>query len=357
MSVYPAHSPVPIQPQQSYQSTDLTQRLELEYLAGSGTADSATFTEFTEDNPGQDVIAGLSQNPKTLPPHYFYDDRGSQLFEQICQLPEYYPTRTEAAILQQFAGAIAHLTGPCEIVELGSGSSAKTRLLLDVYSELSYPLYYLPNDVSASILEISTQTLLKDYPYLHIRGLIGSYELALQSLTPTQLPARLICFLGSTLGNFSPQESDTFFMQITAALQTGDYFLLGVDLQKPRSILEAAYNDSQGVTAAFNLNVLRHLNRRFQGNFDPTQFSHWAFYNEAEQQIEMHLRSLRSQTVNLQALDLTVELTSGETIRTEISRKFNLEVMQQSLQARGLQPLQTWTDPKHWFGLILSQLH
>ncbi|MGQ4646349.1 L-histidine N(alpha)-methyltransferase [Lyngbya aestuarii] len=313
-------------------------------------------TSESETSAGSDVIWGLTQTPKSLPPKYFYDDLGSALFEKICDLPEYYPTRTEAEILHQYAGEIARITGACELAELGSGSSTKTRLLLDAYDALGYPLHYLPIDVSAGILESSAQQLLAEYPSIQVQGLVSTYELALKQLTPTQLPTRMICFLGSTLGNLNSQECDLFFSQITGALAVGEYFLLGVDLQKPKELLEAAYNDSQGVTAQFNLNVLEHLNQRFQGNFNPLLFEHWAFYNQQKHQIEMHLRCLHSHTVRLEALDLTVKLESGETIMTEISRKFDPSIIQQELQAQGLKPLQFWTDPQQWFGLILCQV-
>lgn len=306
---------------------------------------------------GSDVVRGLSQTPKSLPARYFYDDRGSELFEQICKLPEYYLTRTETAIFRQCAVEIARITGPCELVELGSGSSTKTRILLNAYNELSYPLRYLPIDVSAGILETSARQLLAEYNSLKVQALVSTYELALQQLTPTQLPSRMICFIGSSLGNLTPSECDLFFSQIVDALKLGEYFLLGVDLQKSKQLLEAAYNDSQGVTAAFNLNMLQHLNWRFDGNFERQMFAHWAFYNETQHQIEMHLRSLRSQTVQLRALDLTVELAAGETIHTEISRKFNLQTLQPELQAKGLVPVKTWVDPQRWFGLLLCQLN
>ena len=307
-------------------------------------------------NDGSDVVKGLTQTPKTLPARYFYDDRGSELFEQICELPEYYLTRTETAILREYAVEIARVTGACELVELGSGSSTKTRILLDAYNQLGYPLHYLPIDVSAGILESSARQLLTDYPSLKVRALAGTYELALEQLASSELPSRMICFIGSTLGNLTPSECDLFLSQIADALHPGEYFLLGVDLQKSKQVLEAAYNDRSGVTAAFNLNMLHHLNWRFDGNFDPQLFEHWAFYNETQHQIEMHLRSLRSQSVKLGALDLTVEFATGETIHSEISRKFNLTTLQQQLQARGLVPLLTCTDPKQWFGLILCQL-
>jgi L-histidine N-alpha-methyltransferase len=305
---------------------------------------------------GNDVVKGLAHTSKFLPPRYLYDDRGSELFEQICELPEYYPTRTETAILQQYSSKIAQTTGACELVELGSGSSTKTRILLDAYNELTYPLHYLPVDVSAGMLNSSSLSLLADYPTLQVQALAGTYEMALAQLQPKQLPNRMICFLGSTLGNLNPQECDMFFSQVVTALQLGEYLLLGVDLQKPKYLLEAAYNDSQGVTRAFNLNVLEHLNWRFDGNFDTTQFEHWAFYNEVKHQIEMHLRSLRSQTVELRTLNLTVHFDKGETILTEISRKFNLNTIQQELKAKGLVPLHAFTDINQWFGLLLCQL-
>jgi L-histidine Nalpha-methyltransferase len=325
-------------------------RLHLERLVSAAAPTPA------EINAGSDVVSGLTQTPKSLPPKYFYDDRGSNLFELICQLPEYYVTRTEAAILEECAGAIANLTGPCEIVELGSGSSTKTRILLDAYSQREYPLHYLPIDISPTILESSAFQLLAEYPSLQIHGLVSTYELALAKIAPSPLPSRMICFLGSTLGNLSPQECDVFFSQIVGALQPGEYFLLGIDLDKSKEILEPAYDDNQGVTAAFNLNMLRHLNRKYEGNFDLTQFEHLAFYNQAECQIEMHLKSQKSQTVNLRALDLTVEFAAGETIRSEISRKFKLNNVQEELASRGLVPVQVWTDPNQWFGLILCQM-
>ncbi|NJM66715.1 MAG: L-histidine N(alpha)-methyltransferase [Acaryochloris sp. RU_4_1] len=321
----------------------------------------------SQGDQGLEIIQGLSQIPKTLPVQYFYDDRGSQLFEQICELPEYYPTRTETAILQAHAPEIAQITGPCELVELGSGSSTKTRLLLDAYATTDLPQWYCPIDVSGGILEQSAIALLADYPGLQIQGYVGTYDLALASLSRPVLPARMICFLGSTLGNLNPQECQAFFAQLTKALQPGEYLLLGVDLQKSPQQLEAAYNDSQGITAAFNLNMLRHLNWRFQANFNLDEFQHLAFYNVRDRQIEMHLKSLRSQTFQLRTLDFTVALEAGETIRTEISRKFDLVELQTQLgqgnslenasssSTRTLHPLKVWTDPNHWFGLILCQ--
>jgi L-histidine Nalpha-methyltransferase len=304
---------------------------------------------------GRDVIQGLNQSQKTLPCRYFYDDLGSELFEQITDLPEYYPTRTEQAILEKYALEIAELTGACELVELGSGSSRKTHLLLSAYSQISDRLHYCPIDVSAGILKTTALALLERYPSLKLSGLAGTYEQALEQLPPPELENRMLIFLGSTLGNLNDKECSKFLTQIQQALQPGEFFLLGVDLQKNIETIEAAYNDEQGITAAFNLNILRHLNHRFDGNFDIDLFEHCAFYNRQQHRIEMHLRSLVTQTVFLKALNYQFIIKAGETIHTEISRKFHLTTLVDTLTSHAFNPLQIWTDPQDWFGLILCQ--
>ncbi len=304
---------------------------------------------------GEDVVQGLTATPKYLPPKYFYDALGSQLFEKICELPEYYPTRTESWILRQYSADIVSQTGPCELVELGSGSSTKTRLLLEAYQRANYPLFYQPIDVSDSILIESANQLLADYPTLHIRGQVGTYEQALSNLPASDLPQHLIVFLGNSLGNFTPTECDRFFGQIMELLMPGDYFLLGLDLQKETTILEAAYNDAAGITAQFNLNMLAHLNQRFHGNFQLDQFRHQAIYNPHAQQIEMYLHALTPQTVTLEKLGLVVDFQAGEALLTEISRKFSLPQKQQYLQDQGFTSVQSWTDPQNWFAVILAQ--
>ncbi|MEA5510316.1 L-histidine N(alpha)-methyltransferase [Crocosphaera sp. UHCC 0190] len=325
-------------------------QLEITYLA---TLETLNNTENQED---QEVKNGLTKCPKTLPSKYFYDARGSELFEQICELPEYYPTRTEAWILQEYAKEIAQITGACELVELGSGSSTKTRLLLDAYQTQEELCKYVPIDVSESILKDSAIQLQKDYPSLQIQGLVGTYNQALTQLKATSLPGRMIFFLGSSIGNFSPSDCNHFLNKITEVLEIGDYFLLGIDLQKPQSILEDAYNDSQGVTAAFNLNMLSHLNQKYQGDFDLNLFAHQAIYNTEENQIEMYLISQQIQVVNLKNLDLTVKLEKNEMILTEISRKFNLNQVKKQLETKGLKTIKIFTDPQNWFGLILCQV-
>ncbi|MCY7367633.1 MAG: L-histidine N(alpha)-methyltransferase, partial [Chamaesiphon sp.] len=311
--------------------------------------------DLSKIDDGSDVIQGLTQTPKTLPCKYFYDDRGSELFEQITDLPEYYPTRTEQSILETYVSEIIALTGACELIELGSGSSRKTHTLLTAYSQLPDPLHYYPIDVSAGILRSTALDLLATYPQLNVCGVAGTYERALAELPPRIIENRLLMFLGSTMGNLDDRSRDSFLTQVQQALQPGEFFLLGVDLQKPIDILEAAYNDAQGVTAAFNLNVLRHLNDRFEGNFNLENFAHLAFFNSTASQIEMHLKSSIDQTIKLKALDLEINFKAGETIHTEISRKFNLPALTDTLTHHALHPLKIWTDSQSWFGLILCQ--
>jgi L-histidine Nalpha-methyltransferase len=307
-----------------------------------------------QDN-GEDVIQGLTRNSKSLSPKYFYDDLGSELFEKICELPEYYPTRTETWILGQYADEIIETTGCCQLIELGSGSSTKTQFLLDAYQKKAEACKYIPIDVSGGILKNSVKYLQQKYPDFSIHGLLGTYEQALSHLEVNYLQSRMLFFLGSSMGNFSPIECERFLQQVVRTLQPGDYFLLGIDLQKPIDILEAAYNDNQGVTAAFNLNMLSHLNWRFQGNFNTDFFTHQAVYNDNDAQIEMYLHCHENHQVSLDSLDLQVSFQAGESILTEISRKFDLATIQTDLQNQGLNIIKTWTDPQEWFGLVLCQ--
>ena len=323
-------------------------RLQIDYLLDP---------QAVEKNDIRDVVDGLQQQQKSIPPRYFYDAKGSQLFEAICELPEYYPTRTEASILEQHAAEIISKTKAVELVELGSGSSTKTRYLFNAYRDLNTPLYYVPVDVSGSILEESAEDLLTEYPQLKIQGKVATYSQALQELSNNFLGKRIIIFLGSSIGNFNNIECDRFIQQVTSALNPGDYFLLGIDLQKPVEILEAAYNDAKDVTAAFNLNMLQHLNNRFDGNFNLNNFKHQAIYNQTEHQIEMYLISQQQQTVTLSSLNLTIELKKEERILTEISRKFDLVKMKKYLGDRNLNLIQTYTDSRQWFGLLLCQLN
>ena len=335
---------MPIYNQNSEKLTS-NSRFTIEYFSDSA----------AKKDDGQDVIKGLNKQQKTLPARYFYDAKGSQLFEQICQLPEYYPTRTEAAILKQYATDILKITEQVELIELGSGSSTKTRLLLDVYQTLGVTLNYIPIDVSGSILKESATSLLKDYPNLNIQGKVGTYQQCLTNIKASDKQPKMVLFLGSTIGNFDQQECDRFIDLVTSSINLGDYFLLGIDLQKPQNILEAAYNDPQGITAAFNLNMLQHLNWKFQGNFEPNLFDHQAIYNTNKHQIEMYLTAKQAHSATLQILDLVVNFAQGETICTEISRKFNLEQMSKYLATKQLTLRGSYTDTKQWFGLLLCQ--
>jgi dimethylhistidine N-methyltransferase len=309
-----------------------------------------------EAEDGADVVAGLTSTPKSLPCKYFYDAAGSALFERICETPEYYPTRTERSILTRHAGDIAALTGPCEIVELGSGSASKTRLLLDAYAEATDEVHFVPIDVSESILRVSSRDLVTRYAALSIRGFSGTYEQALAALHPAPAPARMFVFLGSTIGNFSDSERIAFVARIRDAMARGDYFLLGIDRRKDPAIIEAAYNDSQGLTARFNLNMLTHLNRRFHGDIAVDNFAHRAVYEPRRHQIEMWLESRVAQIARLADLNLSVDLARGESIRTEISKKFDPKELAREFAALGLCQVALWSDDRQWFSLVLFRL-
>lgn len=296
---------------------------------------------------GEDVIAGLSAARKSLPPRYFYDQYGSELFEQICRQPEYYPTRTEAGLMRRRASEVLDLVGECTLVELGSGSALKTRLFLDEYQRRGYPMRYVPIDISAAMLRKSAEGLIADYPRLSIRALATDYLSGLAALPPAR--KRLVLFLGSNLGNFNDAEQAELFSRLAAALQPRDYVLLGLDLRKRVDILEAAYNDAAGVTAAFNLNMLRRINREFGANFNLARFSHLAFYNRAQHQIEMHLESQVAQEVEIAELGLRVSFAPRETIHTEISRKFDAEQVAAQLWPYGFEACARWTDERGWF--------
>jgi dimethylhistidine N-methyltransferase len=295
----------------------------------------------------EDVATGLRLKQKAIPPRYFYDARGSRLFEEICRQPEYYLTRTEGAILRAHAADILDVVGECSLVELGSGSAVKTRLLLDESVRRGYRLHYVPIDISESMLRATAQRLRADYPDIRIDGLATDYLNGLAALPAA--PRRLVLFLGSNLGNFTPAEQEQFFEHLTAVLQSGDYLLLGLDLRKPVETLEAAYNDRAGVTAAFNVNMLRRINRELRADFNLAAFSHLAFYNRQLHQIEMHLRSEVAQEVTIADLGMRVQFRPAETIHTEISRKFDPQEICAQLGSYGLRGCASWTDARRWF--------
>ncbi|AXI76728.1 L-histidine N(alpha)-methyltransferase [Peterkaempfera bronchialis] len=299
-----------------------------------------------------DVLHGLTADPKWLPPKWFYDARGSELFEEITRLPEYYPTRAERAILTARAAEIAEATGARTLVELGSGSSEKTRLLLDALRDLGTLESYLPVDVSDTALLDAGRALIAEYPGLAVHAVVSDFTATLD-LPPSQGP-RLIAFLGGTLGNLLPDERAGFLAGLRAQLAPGDALLLGTDLVKDPSVLVAAYDDAAGVTAEFDKNVLTVLNRELDADFDPAAFEHLARWNAASEWIEMRLRSRREQAVKIRALDLVVPFGAGEELRTEVSAKFRRRGITAELAAADLTLAHWWTDPEDRFGLSLA---
>ncbi|MFI7607796.1 L-histidine N(alpha)-methyltransferase [Micromonospora sp. NPDC049366] len=300
-----------------------------------------------------DVRVGLTADPKWLPPKWFYDARGSELFEEITRLPEYYPTRAERTVLAAEAPAIADLTRAKTLIELGSGSSEKTRLLLDAFSRRGGLGTFVPLDVSASALRASTAQIATDYPGLRVRGIVGDFTRHLDRL-PTG-GRRLVLFLGGTIGNLLPAERAAFLTSMRAALESGDWLLVGTDLVKDPSVVVPAYDDAAGVTAEFNRNVLRVVNRELGADFDPEAFTHVARWDAAHEWIEMRLRADRTMSVQVPDLGLDVSFAAGEELRTEISAKFRPEGAAAELGAAGFTVEMFWTDPERLFGVTLAR--
>ena len=299
-----------------------------------------------------EVRAGLAAVQKRLPPKYFYDQRGSELFEEITRLPEYYPTRTERGILEEWMPELVAGLRPRALAELGAGSAQKTRIILEAMRQAGTGQLYVPIDVSAAFLRQTARELESDYPGLLVRPVVAdlSRELALSPGLPEPL---LLCFLGSTIGNFHASAALKLLRRVRKVLRPADRFLLGVDLRKDRRVLAAAYNDSQGVTADFNLNMLRVLNRRLGSDFDLSAFEHRAFYNRTAHRIEMHLVSTRDQVVTVPGIG-EVDFAEGETIRTEISCKYDRQAVVDLFTDAGLR-LEAWrTDPNDYFALALG---
>ena len=315
-----------------------------------------------------DARAGLTATPKTLPPKWFYDAQGSALFEKITELPEYYPTRAERAILRAVAPEIAALTGAAALVELGSGSSDKTRLLLSALRAAGTLRGYVPVDVSESALAAAGDALAAEYPGLAVHAVVADFDKYLgvpadaASAAADETAAeggtaagpRLVAFLGSTIGNMVPAERGVFLRRVRAQLRPGDAFLLGTDLVKDPAVLVAAYDDSAGVTAAFNKNVLSVLNAELGADFDLDAFEHVAAWDAGREWIEMRLRAASAQSVRVSELGLTVEFAAGEEMRTEVSAKFRQAGVAAELAAAGLAMRSWWTDPDGQFGLSLA---
>ena len=302
-----------------------------------------------------DARAGLTSDPKSLPPKWFYDAQGSALFDKITELPEYYPTQAEREILRAHAAGIAGQTRASTLVELGSGSSDKTRLLLDALTATGTLRCYVPVDVSEPALLAAGDALSAEYPGLDVRAVVSDFEEHLGLPGDGDAPApRLVAFLGSTIGNLLPVQRASFLARIRAELRPGDSFLLGTDLVKDPATLVAAYDDSSGVTAAFNRNVLAVLNAELGADFDMDAFEHVAVWDPAAEWIEMRLRSLHAQVVRLPAIELTVSFAENEELRTEVSAKFRRAGVEAELAAAGLAMRSWWTDAAARFGLSLS---
>jgi len=305
----------------------------------------------------REVRLGLTAKPKELSPKYFYDERGSQLFERITELPEYYPTRAERQILaERSAEIVAAADSPGTLVELGSGSAAKTRHLLSAMSEAGCLATYVPVDISEEITHETAEELVAEYPGLTIRGLVCDFEHDLERIPNGGGGRRLVAFLGGTLGNLYPEARRRFLARVAALLEPGDGILLGADLVKQPARLEAAYNDAEGVTAEFNKNVLHMLNRELGGDFDPDRFEHVARYDPEQTRMDIRLRSLDDQTVRLDGLDLTVRFAAGEEMRTEISTKFTRARLESVYREVGLRPSGWFTDPADEYALSLASL-
>ncbi|MFI5782748.1 L-histidine N(alpha)-methyltransferase [Nocardia sp. NPDC051570] len=300
-----------------------------------------------------DARSGLTSTPKSLPPKWFYDARGSDLFEAITELPEYYPTRTERALLARVVGEIAQIARPQVLVELGAGSAAKTRLLLDALGAEGSLKTYVPQDVSESALRGAAAEIAAGYPGLAVHGVVSDFTDTLHNLPGGG--RRMIAFLGGTIGNLVPAERAEFLSGIQQVLEPGEQLLLGAGLVIDPAVLVPAYDDAAGVTAEFNRNVLYVLNSRLRADFDPEAFTHVALWDTENEWIEMRLEATRDMTVTVADLDLTVEFARGEQLRTEISAKFRVDGLTAELDTAGFATEHVWTDPARRFALLLAE--
>jgi len=301
----------------------------------------------------EEVREGLSSPFKELPPKYFYDERGSRLFEAITELPEYYPTSAERAILDGRAAEIVDAADPRILIELGSGSAAKTRSLLDAMGDRDSLDAYVPVDISEEITRETAEAIVDEYTGVRVHGVVCDYETHLERIPRAE--GALIAFLGGTIGNLRPAPRRAFLARIATLMYPGDRFLLGTDLVKDRARLEAAYNDSAGVTAEFNKNVLSVLNRELGAGFDPESFEHVAFWDADNRWVDIRLRSLTEQIVPIRELDMQVHFARNEEIRTEISTKFTRERLERTYADAGLELVEWWTDPEGLYALSLAR--
>lgn len=299
------------------------------------------------------ITRGLLGHPKTLPSKLFYDERGSTLFEHICELPEYYQTRTEHQLLTQWADEIVALSGAEELVELGSGAATKTRVLLNAMAKANQLQQYVPFDVDESIVRRVSEELVQEYPGLQVHGVVGDFLFHLEHIP--EGGRRLVVILGGTIGNLLPSAAKDFLTAVNTEMASGDYFLLGVQLITDRLRLEAAYNDAQGITAKFNKNIIRVLRNNFGAESDPDGFDHVARYNQEAHRIEMWLRSRQDQNLKIPDLNFSVALKKGEEIRTEISTKYDQPLAEELLASAGFEMVKWYKDPDNLIGLALTQ--
>jgi len=307
----------------------------------------------TQKTFAQELSYSFNQKQKSINPKFFYDEKGSYLFKKICTLPEYYISRTEVALLRQLDEKLSHyLNGNFRLVELGSGSSSKTRILIDILAKSQKHIEYFPIDIS-NIIRESCKELQNDYKNLCITGIIDDYKPALELVKNYDDKNNLIVFLGSSFGNYDHNTGLRFLQKINSLMKSNDLFLLGLDLTKDETVLEKAYNDSQGITAQFNLNVLSRINSELDANFDKNKFVHYAVYNKNQNRIEMYLRSLEKQIVNIPKADLLFEIEKDELIHTENSFKFTISQIKEMSAMSNFQIQDIWCDEKRYFGLVL----
>ena len=319
----------------------------LKYFKPTKTTTTATFAE--------EIRNTLQSTKKSISPKFFYDESGSKLFDEICLLPEYYPYNAETEILNKIEQKLLpYLSEEFHLVELGSGSSVKTRILIDVLLKSQKHLQYFPIDIS-EILDQSAKNLCKDYPNLAVTGVVDTFENGLDFIENYDDIPNLIIFLGSSFGNFEKSEGITFLKKISSLMKSSDLFLIGLDLKKDQKILHNAYNDTQNTTAKFNLNVLKRINDELGGNFDLDQFKHHVIYNEEQGRIEMYLRSLSDQSIVIPKSDLSINLSKDELIHTENSHKFSLDQIESLLKQSNFEKLEMWFDSRNYFALVLAK--
>ena len=318
---------------------------KLQYFKPHSTKIEKTFAD--------EISSSLGTNPKSISPKFFYDKKGSELFEQICSLPEYYPTRTEIKILKTLQHDLPqYLDDSFRLVELGSGSSNKTRLILDIFDNIQSKIEYFPIDIS-EILTESSELLQREYNNLHITGIVDTYEGGLEFIEKYDDKKNLIVFLGSSYGNFLPKEGKVFLKKINSIMKNEDLFLIGLDLVKNKKILENAYDDSLGITAKFNLNILSRINDELDADFNLKNFEHVAKYNDRDQRIEMYLKSDVNQSVVISKANLSLKLKEGEMIHTEHSHKYTIPQINRLMNDAGFVMENIWSDKNNYYALVL----